>query len=161
MSNLKGHILKFKDEQGQWVDIPILVVDVYDTYVAYCKENNVTPVSATTYYGTLGKLDDYVSQLTANANNIAALTAAINSIANGEVSVVHTDRGGTGRSFEDTDALITYIYAQLKENHSVIDEDALDETVEEIDNTKLNKSEISVGSIAPGAGTTGTYYFQY
>lgn len=90
MNSFMGHILKFKDEQGNWVSIPILVSGIYSAYVKYCTDNNITPVSQDVYYQTIGSLQTLVNQLAGGADAANAIVSALGS------GALPTAMGGLG-----------------------------------------------------------------
>lgn len=162
---MQGHLLKYKNKDGEWVPLPIAVVDVYNTYVAYCTDNNITPVDKTTYYTNLGNLQTLTEQLAGSAD---AITDLSNALAGG---VLPLAKGGTGRAFDTEDAFIAHLQAQLEyAGFTLSQQTAISEIVGVAINehqdvlNKINKSEFGSGTVAPGeAGFNfdGTYYFQY
>ena len=158
-NNHAGHLLKFKNEQGEWVPLPLAIVNVYDTYVAYCNERQITPVSETEYYVTLGNLKTYVDQLAGSADNIATLTAALSE------GTLPLSLGGTGKTFATELAFIQYIFNSLADNYSVLTESEFNNAIAPITEDirrKFNADNISSGTLPPDeAGFPGEYYFQY
>ena len=158
MSNNQGHLLHYKNEKGEWVALPYAIINVYDTYVAYCHEQGIEPVSASEYYVTLGNLKTYVDQLAGSSENIAALTEALKG------GTLPVSLGGTGQGFSNAAELIGYIYDQLRENHDVVINDELKEVEDTMLvalNGKVNRAAFSSGTADPDATTQGEFYFQF
>ena len=162
-NNLQGHILKIK-VGDEWAAIPVSVINVYNVYVAYCIENNITPVSENTYYKILGNLESYVQQLTglnSLANSITELTKALS---DGNLPV---DKGGTGVSFKNEAELVQWLKTKLSdETHSTFltSKQYIDKRVDSLQKqltSKLTTSEIKYGQNEPNPSTSGLVYFQY
>lgn len=158
-NNHAGHLLKFKNEQGEWVPLPLAIVNVYDTYVAYCNERQITPVSEAEYYVTLGNLKTYVDQLAGSADNIDTLTAALSE------GALPLSLGGTGKTFATELAFIQYIFNSLADNYSVLTASEFNNAIDLINDNlqhKFNADKISSGTRTPDeVGFPGEYYFQY
>lgn len=157
--NIQGHVIKYK-VGNEWIEIPMTVISAYNMYVAYCEEHDIEPVSETTYYKTLGNLENYITQLT-GLNDLAAsiteLTAALNA------GALPVNKGGTGHAFVNEKALIQYFKEQLSQA-GLITNEVLEESKQNLQKTlatKLNSSEISFGTTEPDANVVGSIYFQY
>ena len=177
MSNtFKGHILKYKKESGEWVDIPIAIVDVYDRYVAYCAENNIEPVSETDYCKALSDIDTKLANIESvlgTLDNIEALQGLITALQGG---ILPTTKGGTGVNYASSDAFVTDMYDKAvnvsKRNHAddrkltTLDvvkttiQSAIDLFAKDNMDSKFDAAEILWGTEAPDSHTPGTYYFQ-
>lgn len=106
MSNIAGHLLKFKDENGNWISIPITTSDIYNMYVQYCEEHSVEPVTQEVYYQTLGSLQDLVSQLAGSADAMSAMANALGS------GALPTAMGGLGITISDAE--VTYVLTTVE-----------------------------------------------
>ena len=153
--NIQGHLLKFKNANGEWVALPIAIVNVYDIYVAYCQTKGVQPVTEQTYYDTLGNLQSLVNTITDSTDSINRLTEAL------DEGMLPVNLGGTGCNTEES--MFTYMYNGLKakgfaEQSAV---DALSNEVDKLSKNSTSKNNFSYGDNAPGPGTQGTYYFEY
>lgn len=157
--NTKGHLLHYKNEEGQWVPLPMSVVNVYDIYVSYCNSNGITPVDEITYYQTLGSLQGLVTDLAGSTAAIASLNAAIGA------GVLPLSKGGTGQAYDSESDFIDSIEDKLNLQNRLdtVRENAIVAVQNEVKAiaTKLDASEINKGTSTPGANTPGTYYFQY
>lgn len=102
---MNAHLLKFKNEKGEWVSIPCLVSDIYNMYVTYCKEKGITPVSQDDYYISVGMLGTLVSQLAGSTEAVQSLSKALNS------GTLPTFLGGTGLIISPNE----YVYTLLTE----------------------------------------------
>lgn len=161
---MEGHLLKYKNDEGEWIALPFAVINVYDIYCARCGEQNITPVDEHTYFETLGNLESLVNALNKEAGNIDALAAALND------GVLPLHMGGLNQSFVSEAALGTYLKSLLtgKSNLGVNDHLAtsqdlgnLNNALTQLSSDKLDASKISMGPDAPDEETTGDYYFQY
>lgn len=155
--NIKGHVIKYK-VGDEWVDIPVAVINVYNTYVAYCEHNGIEPVSESEYYITLGNVKQYAEQLANSTDAIAALTNAL-----GEEEVLPVTLGGTGRRFTNESELLNFFKNELHLAGLPTNEDLeqVDTNLQTAINTKLNKTEITYGTTEPNTSTVGSFYFQY
>lgn len=106
MSNMNGHLIKYKDDQGNWVSIPVAIIDVYDTYVARCIEKGITPVSQEDYYITLGNLGTLVQQLAGGSDAVQALAKALGS------GALPPSMGGTGLSLSTAEYMYTLVVTE-------------------------------------------------
>lgn len=95
MSNAIAHVLKYKLEDGTWVQIPVLFGDIYTAYVEYCAKHKIEPVDQTTYYQTLGSLKELVDEFAGNSENIKAVAEALSG------GVLPSNKGGLGVSIGD------------------------------------------------------------
>ena len=102
---MNAHVLKFKNEKGEWVEIPYLVSDMYNMYVTYCREKGIEPVSQDDYYTSVGMLGTLVSQLADSTEAVQTLSEALNR------GVLPTTLGGTG--LEINDSLESYLKNDL------------------------------------------------
>ena len=100
---VNGHLLKYKDEQGNWISLPVAIIDVYDTYVAHCVEKGITPVSQEDYYITLGNLSTLVQQLAGGSDAIQALAKALGN------GALPPSMGGTGLSLSTAEYIYTLV----------------------------------------------------
>lgn len=153
MSIIPGHILKFKNENGEWIDIPLLVINVYDAYVNYCTERNIKPVSQETYYTTLGELKTLTEQLGNSTEAIQTLAAAL-----GEKKSLPLSLGGTGHSFNTEPDFIDYLTEA-----GLVDDTRMgtaEKNITNLFNSKLDITAISYDTDPPTPTTTGLLYFQ-
>ena len=161
---MEGHLLKYKNDKGEWVALPFAVINVYDIYCAYCSKQNITPVKESTYFETLGNLESLVSTLQDEAGTIGSLIEALGG------GYLPLSKGGLNQSFDNETELGTYLknlltkYSALGENDhlaTVLDLEDLNESLTQSIEVKLDESKISMGPDKPGETTTGDYYFQY
>lgn len=155
--NLQGHLIKYK-VGDEWVEIPLAIVNVYDTYVAYCEQNAIEPVSESEYYVTLGNVKQYAEQLAGSTESIAALTSAL-----GEEGVLPVTFGGTGHSFTNEYKLLDWFKNELHLAGLPTNED-LENTEQSLQtkiDAKLDKTVITYGTEEPNESTAGSFYFQY
>lgn len=96
MGLLAGHIIKYKDANGNWISIPVLTSDIYNAYVQYCKDNGIDPVTQDVYYQTLGSLQTLVSQLAGSGDAMAAIATALGA------GALPTSMGGLGVTISDS-----------------------------------------------------------
>ena len=166
------HLLRYKNENDEWVDIPVIVSTMYNSYVVYCKEHDIPAVDETTYYETIGNLAAYVEALNDKAGNIDALVSAL------ETGSLPLTQGGTGQSFANAYQLIAYLWRGLTGDpgwnaqhllvkNMLVTQEGLDNVVNTLTtdlSTKLNINNIASGTKTPdeaGLATTVQYYFQY
>lgn len=155
-NSIKGHLLKYKLKDGTWVTLPLSVINVYDIYTTYCAENNITPVDKTTYFQTLGNLENLVSELAGSTDAIEQLTTAL---AGGVLPVT---KGGTGCSSEQN--LINYLTTGLGLVTASQAENTAVAYTDSVVKNKLDANKIAHGTKAPaeaGLGSSVMYYFQY
>ena len=110
MTTTQGHVIKYKTDSGEWVAIPLAVLDVYDSYVKYCESVNAIPVTKQTYYEALGNLQTYVKNLQFNEQAVQSLEAIASKLQNG---VLPVGLGGTGIGASDENAFITYLTSKI------------------------------------------------
>ena len=166
---MQGHLLKYKNEKGEWVTLPVSIVDVYTTYKTYCKQEGIDAVSEKEYYCVLGNL----SAITANFQELIDILEAkpeniqrfLGYIASGS-GTLPTQYGGTGRAFASTDALLDDLREKLSkagftdEQRNAIT-NISSSIIEDALKNKLDTLAITCGTSAPNAATQGSYYFQY
>lgn len=100
---MQGHILKYKDKDGNWINIPFTASDIYTLYCLYCKEHGVEPVSQADYYISVGALSTLVAQLGSNATHLQDIAK---SLENGALPVA---LGGTGLVLSDHANILEYL----------------------------------------------------
>lgn len=106
MGLLAGHIIKYKDANGNWISIPVLTSDIYNAYVQYCKDNGIDPVTQDVYYQTLGSLQTLVSQLAGSGDAMAAIATALGA------GALPTSMGGLGVTISDSP--VVYVLTNVK-----------------------------------------------
>jgi len=156
-----AHLLHYKAPDGTWVAIPYSVLNIYDVYVKYCNDNNITPVDETTYYSTLGNLAEYVTKLEGILGNLGNLQELVNSLHQG---ILPTTLGGTGKSFADYNKLIDNLKTELSQSTTLADIAALKMSVSNLDTNKLSKNVVAYGNNEPaalGLANSVTYFFQF
>lgn len=164
MSAIQGHTIKYKTESGEWVSIPLAVVDVYNLYVQYCVENSIEPVSRADYYGTIGNLKEYADALKLDADATTALQTIAEQLKDGLLPV---GNGGTGKSFNNEAAFISYLTEQLVAAGLATEDEAnkyADEAASTAAQDKLDSSKIAYGTADPTVNSPGSdviYYFQH
>ena len=166
---MQGHLLKYKNEKGEWITLPISIVDVYTTYKTYCKQEGIDPVSEKEYYRVLGNLStitaSFQSLITTLESKPENIQRFLNYIASGN-GTLPAQYGGTGRAFASTEALLDDLREKLS-NAGFTDKQKTDiinissAIIEDALKDKLDSAQISCGTSMPNAATTGTYYFQY
>lgn len=164
---MQGHLFKYKDKDGNWIEIPILVESMYNAYVAYCTKNSIEPVPETIYYQSVGQLKKLVEDLGSSAENLNAIA---DSLAQGALP---QNLGGLGVAI-GTDDYPTLQDALVKLANVVTIKQLDDEaaalqaaikTLQTSMNTSIAGKEdaasFSKGTAAPTANTPGKYYFQH
>lgn len=161
-NQIQGHLLKYKTETGEWVPIPILLATMYQMYVMYCTEHNITAVPETTYYETIGNLNSLVERLENSAGNINTLAEALDG------GVLPLALGGTGIEITHG-SLADYLFAaELNGGLNLATKgyaaaEAAD-VEHRLDTSKLDKATIAYGTEHPDDRTDlddATIYFQY
>ena len=153
---MEGHLLKYKNDEGEWIALPFAVINVYDIYCARCREQNITPVNEHTYFETLGNLESLVSTLQDETGTIASLVTALGG------GYLPLSKGGLGQSFNDETALTVYLKGLLDDYLATVQNlEVLQNNLNQSIASKLDASKISMGPDAPDEETTGDYYFQY
>ena len=172
MSNFQGHTLSYKLPDGTWVSLPILIQDMYDTYVKACADAGVAAVDKTTYLISLVKVVELADTV-------------------GQGNVVTIELGGTGAtsvedarinldvySKEETEATINRILGSSTdtegEEGSLVArvlrlEEDLKQTRQALEYLEEIVSHINTpdavgiysGNVEPGSTTQGQIYFQY
>lgn len=172
MSNFQGHTLSYKLPDGTWVSLPILIQDMYDTYVKACADAGVEAVDKTKYLISLVKVVELADTV-------------------GQGNVVTIELGGTGAtsaeeartnlevySKEETEATINRILGSSTDTEGEegslvarvlkLEEDLkqtkqaleyLEETVEHINAPEAVN--IYYGPYKPDDNILGRIYFQY
>lgn len=156
MSNATAHVLKYKLEDGTWVQIPVLFEDIYTAYVEYCDAKNITPVDQNTYYQTLGSLKELVDRFADNSENIQAVADALSG------GVLPSNKGGLGVSIGDGCDYPT-LQAALVSLASVALAKDLTDTNTSV-SKKMDKAAFASGSDDPNDADLSedvVYYFQY
>lgn len=165
---MQGHIFKYKDKDGNWIEIPILVESMYNAYVAYCTKNSIEPVPETIYYQSVGQLKKLVEDLGSSAENLNAIA---NSLAQGALP---QNLGGLGVAI-GTDEEYTTLQDALVQLADVVTTQQLNARVTALQSTintlqtnmntsiagKEDAASFSKGDKTPTANTPGKYYFQY
>lgn len=166
---MQGHLLKYKNEKGEWVTLPISIVDVYTTYKTYCDQEGITPVSEDEYYRVLGNLatitsdfGELINRLETQPDNVIRFVDYI--VENG--GTLPTKYGGTGKEFDSIEALLNYLSVNLsKADFTDEQRDTItnisSSIIEDALKNKLDTLSITCGTSAPSAATPGSYYFQY
>lgn len=171
---MEGYLLHYKNK-GEWVPIPVSIINVYDAYVAYCKKNKIGYVTETEYYTALADVKATLTELKGllgNAESMSKLEALIDALNNG---VLPLERGGTGAFIgDDVDSDYATICAFLLDNLGFGKDgteqtlpqkfDTLTTNIENLSTNKLDKIDIGFGPVAPDHpkfNFSGTYYFQY
>jgi hypothetical protein len=151
LENVQGHTIKYK-VGDEWVAIPIGVISVYDTYRAYCVENNIEPVSETTYYETLGHLQSLVDSFSNSTESITVLANSLKPNEDGE-TVLPLSMGGTGTNCKDVYALVEYLNTYgLAHSNTVTDLQNLVDTQIACGTTTPDKADLPL---------TCKYFFQH
>jgi hypothetical protein len=88
--SFQGHLIKYKDTNGNWIEIPVAVGTAYTMYKSYCQEHGIESVSEETYYATLGNLQLLVNQLAGSSDALQSMSAALRS------GALPTNMGATG-----------------------------------------------------------------
>lgn len=164
---MQGHTFKYKDKDGNWIEIPILVESMYNAYVAYCTKKNIDPVSEDTYYQSVGDLQNLVNKLDGSADQVAALISALGD------GVLPQRLGGLGVAI-GSDAYPTLQDALVKLANMVTLEQftannaTLANSIADVDTElrglltdKKDASAFSYGTKTPDKNTSGEYYFQH
>lgn len=102
MSN-KGHLLKYKNENNEWVSIPFTASDMYDMYVEYCVKHGYTAVTDDVYYNTIGGLMELVNRLTGSSDALTSITKALSE------GALPAPLGGTGITISRTPDIYTLL----------------------------------------------------
>jgi hypothetical protein len=169
---MEGYLLHYKNENNEWVPIPVSIRNVYDAYVAYCEKNEIGYVTETEYYAALADVKATLTELKGllgNAESMSKLEALIATLKDG---VLPLERGGTGASIgDDVDSDYATICAFLLDNLGFGKDGTvqtlpqrfatLSESITSLSTNKLDKTSISSGIADPTDSTSGTYYFQY
>ena len=172
--SIPGHTIYYKvtksDGTFEWVPIPVVInaETVYDFYNQYCTKNNITPVTEDVYYQALAMLptiQETAETLGQSTQAIEDLTTALSG------GTLPLSLGGTGVSIGDVDSTYSTMCAFILDNLGfgaggtvqTLPQmfETLSESVTNLSNTKLDKTNISSGTANPTASTSGTIYFQY
>ena len=57
-TNFKAHTFCCKDEEGNWIEIPVLYQTVYACYLEHCRLHNIPTVTMDEFYSTFRLLAD-------------------------------------------------------------------------------------------------------
>lgn len=167
--NIKGHLIHYKNEKGEWIPLPVSIISVYDAYVAYCNENNIKPADETTYYQTVGNLQTLVKQLSGSTEAIEDFAAALDG------GVLPVSKGGTGYDNMTTFAIeLRDLLIGMPGANQLATDVFVNEQINEAFNSndiyitdmdsKLNRSEIASGNLTPNdnpnLSPACVYYFQ-
>ena len=164
MAEQNAHIINYKDKDGNWHAIPILVQDMYATYLSYCNAHGIDAVPKEPYLGALYSIYE-LAQAFANVSSEAVLTVA---------------HGGTGAATIEGARAALHVYsttevdaanANIQNNIVAIEErlgrieEALntlrEEFSEQINTLTPEKLGIVTGDFAPSETTEGSIYFEY
>lgn len=161
---VKGHILYYKTEEGNWIPIPVLVGDIYTAYVQYCEDNNIEAVDKHTYYSTVGSLQSLVTELSNSSENINALTKAL------EMGALPQTMGGLGVTIGAgaqyntlADALVDEAFGVcvvLKKDIADLDL-SQNKVLRQQLSAKEDVSMFASGTTEPNSALNAKYYFQY
>jgi hypothetical protein len=160
---MNGHLLKYKDSNGNWVSIPVLIQDMYNAYVTYCENKGISNIATEEeYYRSVGDLSTLVKQFGENSEALSSLSHAL------EKGVLPMTMGGTG-------AAVSEKYKTFKEY--LVDSEKsggldlvprsevqpLQENIEKACNAyadELWKSKIASGTEEPKDDLVADFYFQ-
>jgi hypothetical protein len=135
---------------------------MYQMYVMYCTEHNITAVPETTYYETIGNLQAIVDRLTENSESIDRLSEALGA------GVLPLEMGGTGIKITHK-SLADYLFAaELNGGLNLATKGYADAEAADVEHrlntSKLDKATIAYGTEHPDDRTDlddATIYFQY
>lgn len=82
-TNNDTYMLSYKNEKGEWVDIPVIYQTAYQAYVAHCVAEDKTPITIEQFYS--------VFNILANTGFIQQLVETLDGI-----STLPVNMGGTG-----------------------------------------------------------------
>jgi hypothetical protein len=172
MPNFQGHTLSYKLPDGTWVSLPILIQDMYDTYVKACADEGVEAVDKTTYLISLVKvveLADTVAQGNVvtielggtGANTVEDARANLEVYSKEETEVTINRILGSSTDTEGEEGSIVARVLKLEQDLEQTKQalSYLEETVERIKSPDVVG--IYSGNTEPGPDTLGQIYFQY
>lgn len=157
-----AHVVYYKTKDGKWVAIPCSVSNMYDSYLKYCQDNNITTVATEhDYYVAVGNLVNYVAYIgdmleaLSDAESVKTFLDAL------EGGTLPTALGGTGAAYNSFEELAQAISNKLK--ISSLSKDVINNqhTLSTLLNKPFAPSQISSGTVEPTEATTGSLYFQY
>jgi hypothetical protein len=169
---MEGHLIHYKNEAGEWVPIPISIIDVYDMYVAYCTENGIDPVEKDTYYANLTNVDIALKNVESMLGNLRSIESLQEFIAALQGEVLPTSRGGTGKNFDSEAAFITFLNSALQdgsytsEANTLASKEFVIHTVEDEINAIPEDKRFASGNVDPSKNPSSvpadcTMYFQW
>ena len=162
-NTIKGHLLKYRLEDGTWVTLPMSVINVYDIYKLYCLENGIEEkdiMSEYEYYVVLGNIRKYAEDL---AGSAAGLQPLIEAIGEGALPV---SKGGTG--YTDEQQLLQHYASQLVNVYTIattqhVHDELLNMETILNDAIEAHRAEFAHGDKEPAAAGLSAdvkYYFQ-
>lgn len=163
-----AHVIKYRNEKGDWVSIPVIYQTAYRAYVDFCKAKGIEPSGIDGFYGAI--------QLLTNTPFLDNLIQA-----SGGNAPLPLECGGTGGdnnaaarynldvySKEETQLMIDYlIHNALKSIRERLDKCVTEETFNDVLNNtlgdvNLENLKIGYGEELPDAATSDyKIFFKY
>jgi hypothetical protein len=161
IADVTMHTLCIKNENGEWVEIPVFYQTVYNCYKDYCVEHNMSVLTVDAFYNVFSMLADsgFINTLLEQFQNQDVIPISLGGTGASTAEGARTNLGVA--SATDLQNAINTINV-LNYNHNIMQTDinAMQATLGSLSNINLNRLGVTWGEQAPGEDTPGTLYFK-